>query len=71
MTTLPDAIIAVEAAFSALGSADAATQAAQQKYDSAANAKIAADQAGATAVATYNASLDTLIASATAAKINR
>ena len=69
--SLGDAIAAVETAQTNLGNADNAQQQAQAKYDSALAGKTQADGADTDAVTAYNASLDSLITAATAAKVSR
>jgi hypothetical protein len=68
---LSDAIAGFEAAQAGLTGNDATQVSAQSKFDAATKAKADADAADATAVAAYNASLDALVAAATAAKVDR
>jgi hypothetical protein len=69
--SLGDAIASVETAQNSLVNADTAQAQAQQKYEVAVAAKQLADAASADAVASFNAALDSLIAVATASKVNR
>ena len=71
MAGLSDAIVAVEQAQAGLVSADAARDLAQTKYDAAASAKSTADSSDSDAVAAFNGALDSLIAAATDAKVDR
>ncbi len=71
MKTVADAIAAAEAATQALSVADGQQQAAQTKYDAAAQAKATADAADVDAVAAFNGSMDDLSAAALAAKVTR
>jgi hypothetical protein len=68
---LAGAIRGVEGAQTALQSADTQQAAAQAKYEDALTTKVSADKAEGDAVAAFNASLDELIAAATAAKVSR
>ena len=66
--TLSEAIAAVEAAQTGLANSDTVQAAAQAKFDAAVLAKTSADTDEQKAVEGFNASLDALIATATAAK---